>query len=100
MARRKIAGAFKTTPIAALEAELGLPPTDLRLDRIQRAFTARLFTLLENHPLLPMCHDNFPKTLDKEREPPPGTFTPWHDQETTKPRYETRLVRNLSLMNS
>ena len=29
-AMRKIAGAFKTTPIAALEAELGLPPADLR----------------------------------------------------------------------
>ena len=29
MAMRKIAGAFKTTPIAVLEAELGLPPADL-----------------------------------------------------------------------
>src|SRR5437588_9418436 len=62
--------------------------------------TARLFPLPENHPLLPMCPDNFPKTLDNEREPTPGTFTPWHDQETTKPRYESRLVRNLSLMNN
>ena len=47
-----------------------------------------------------MCPDNFPKTLDNEREPPPGTFTPWHDQKPTKPRYESRLIRNLSLMNS
>src|ERR1700754_4696680 len=37
-AMRKIAGAFKTTPIASLEAELGLPPADLRLDRIQSAY--------------------------------------------------------------
>jgi len=99
MAMRKIAGAFKTTPIAALEAELGLPPADLRLDRIQRAFTARLFTLPENHPLLPLCPDTFPKTLDNERQPPPGTFTPWYDQKPTKPHYESRLIRNLSLMN-
>ena len=51
-AMRKIAGAFKTTPIAALEAELGLPPADLRLDRIQRAYATRLLTLPENHPVL------------------------------------------------
>src|SRR5205807_3956423 len=99
MAMKKIAGAFKTTPIAALEAELGLPPANLRLNRIQRAFTARLFTLPENHPLLPLCPDTFPKTLDNERQPPPGTFTPWYDQKPDKPRYESRLIRNLSLMN-
>src|SRR5437588_10303502 len=85
MAMRKIAGAFKTTPIAALEAELGLPPADLRLDRIQRAFNARLFTLPEKHPLLPLCPDNFPKTLDNEREPTPETFTPWHDRNQPSP---------------
>src|SRR5205085_338998 len=55
MAMRKIEGACKTTPIAALEAELGLPPADLQLDRLQCAFTTRLFTLPENHPLLPLC---------------------------------------------
>src|SRR5437588_10232786 len=98
MAMRKIAGAFKTTPIAALEAELGLPPADLGLDRIQCAFTARLFTLPENHTLLPLCPDNFPKIRDNEREPPPGTFIPWHDQKPTKPCYESRLITNLSLM--
>src|SRR5205085_1654197 len=60
-AMRKIAGAFKTTPIAALEAELGLPPADLRLDQIQGAFTVRLFTLPENQPLLPLCSRHLPQ---------------------------------------
>ena len=76
-AMRKIAGAFKTTPIAALEAELGLPPANLRLDRIQRAYATRLLTLPENHPVLELCPDTFPKTLDNERESGvPGKFTP------------------------
>ena len=83
---RKIAGAFKTTPIAALEAELGLPPADLRLDRIQRAFTTSLLTLPENHPLLPLCPDTFPKTLDNERQQSSGKFTSWHDQKPIEPR--------------
>src|SRR5437588_711279 len=50
--------------------------------------------------LLPLCLNNFPKTLDNEQEPPPETFTPWHDQKATKPHYESRLIKNLSLMNS
>jgi hypothetical protein len=31
-AMRKIAGAFRMTPVAALQAELGLPPADVRLE--------------------------------------------------------------------
>ena len=46
----KDCGGLKTTPIAALEAELGQPPADLRLDRILHAFTARLFTLSTKAP--------------------------------------------------
>ena len=98
---RKIAGAFKTTPIAALEAELGLPPADLRLDRIQRAYATRLLTLPENHPVLELCPDTFPKTLDNERESGvPGKFTPWHETNPFKPKYESRLTCILSYTNT
>ena len=98
---RKIAGAFKTTPIAALEAELGLPPADLRLDRIQRAYATRLLTLPENHPVLELCPDTFPKTLDNERESGvPGKFTPWHETNAFKPKYESRLTGILSYNNT
>ena len=100
-AMRKIAGAFKTTPIAALEAELGLPPADLRLDRMQRGYATRLLTLPESHPVLTLCPDTFPKTLDNERENGiPPTYTPWHKQNPLKPRYESRLTRILSQLNN
>ena len=98
---RKIAGAFKTTPIAALEAELGLPPADLRLDRIQCAYATRLLTLPENHPVLELCPDIFPKTLDNEPEcGVTGKFTPWHETNPFKPEYESRLTRILSYTNT
>jgi hypothetical protein len=40
---RKIAEAFKTTPVAALEAEMGLPPAAIRLDCQQQSYVACLF---------------------------------------------------------
>ena len=99
-AMRKIAGAFRTTPIAALEAELGLPPADLRLDRIQKGYATRLLTLPESHPVLQLCPDTFPKTLDNERETNiTTTHTPWYERNPFKPRYESRLTRILSLLN-
>src|SRR5205085_8107504 len=100
MAMRKIAGAFKTTPITVLEAELGLPAADLRLDKTQRAYATRLFTLPKNHPLLPLCPDTFPKTLDNEREEIPGNYTHWHEKEPNKPKYSSRLTRILSKINT
>ena len=98
---RKIAGAFKTTPVATLKAELGLPPADLRLDRIQRAYATRHLTLPQNHPVLDLCPDTFPKTLDNERENGvTGKYTPWHKVNPLKPRYESRLTRILSHTNT
>jgi ribonuclease HI len=97
---RKIAGAFKTTPIHALEAELGLPPSDIRLDKMQRSYATRLFTLPDNHPILELCPDSFPKTLDDDEENlTPRGFTDWYEQNPRKPKYHSRLVRLLSTIN-
>jgi hypothetical protein len=75
---RKIARAFRTTPVAALEAELGLPPADIRLEYKQQTYVARLFTLPDNHPILQLCQDRFPKTLDREHEHhAPPNLTAW-----------------------
>ena len=100
-AMRKIAGAFKTTPTAALKAELALPPADLRLDRIQRPYATHLLTLPQNHPVLDFCPDTISKTLDDERENGvPGKYTPWHEVNPFTPGYESRLTRILSHTNT
>ena len=72
---RKIARAFKTTPITALEAELGLPPADLRLHRIQHAYATHLLTLPENLPVLELCPDTFPKTFISKNKVVSGVAT-------------------------
>src|SRR6266852_379597 len=92
-ALRKIAGAFRTTPIAVLEAEIGPYPVDIRLDLRSRNYATRLLTLPDTHPLLPLCPNTFPKTPDNEREDPPrrSKYTPWHFLTDNKRRYETRL---------
>ena len=46
------------------------------------------------------CDETSLKTLDNERQQPPGKFTSRHDQKPIKPRYESRLVRSLSLINN
>jgi hypothetical protein len=48
---RSILGAFKTTPIAALEAEAAIPPTELRLNQLKRRYSLRLISAPEYHPL-------------------------------------------------
>jgi ribonuclease HI len=97
-ALRKIAGAFRTTPIAALEAEIGLLPVDIRLDLRHKNYTTRLLTLPDTHPLLPLCPNTFPKTPDNEREDPSrnSKFTPWHNTTNTKRQYVTRLDKALA----
>jgi hypothetical protein len=99
-AMRKIAGAFRTMPVAALEAELGIPPADIRLDYKQQSYAARHLTLPDNHPILQLCPDTFPKRLDREREgDAPPNFTPWHAQHSCKPRDQSRLTKILSRVN-
>ena len=97
-ALRKIAGAFRTTPIAALEAEIGLFPVDIRLELRRKNYATHLFSLPDSHSLLPLCPNIFPKTLDNERDDPPrqSKFAPWHLPPNTKRQYETRLDKTLA----
>jgi hypothetical protein len=97
---RKIAGAFRTTPGAALEAELGLPPADIRLEYKQQSKLACLLTLPDNDPILQLCPTTFPKTLDMEQEDKePPNLTRWYTQHPPKPCYESRLTEALSAIN-
>jgi ribonuclease HI len=61
---------------------------------------ARLLTLPDNHPVLQLCPNTFPKTLDREEgEETSANLTPWHMQNPLKPRYESRLTKALSSVN-
>jgi hypothetical protein len=93
----QIAKAFRTISIAAVEAEIGLFPVDIRLHLRSRNYATRLLKLPDTHPLLSLCPNTFPKTPDKEIEHPPrhSKHTPWHTQSIIKIQYETRLDRTI-----
>lgn len=59
---RKIAGAFRTTPIAAVEAGTALAPTPTRLDEMQRKWALRILSMPPRHPLIPLCPESWPNT--------------------------------------
>jgi hypothetical protein len=63
---RKIAGASRTIPVAALEAKLELPADNIRLEYKEQSYTARLLTMAGHHPILQDCLDTFLKTLYNE----------------------------------
>lgn len=52
---RKIAGAFRTTPIAVLEAETAIPPTAIGLYEMQRKYAIRILSMPPTHPPLDQC---------------------------------------------
>ena len=58
-ALRKILGAFRTTPIAALQTE-ALPPVHVRLHHAQRRYAIRILTMQKDHPIRRQCPVTFP----------------------------------------
>lgn len=86
---RKIAGAFRTTPITALEAELAIPLVNIRLNQHQRKYTLRTTAMENNHPIRQLLSDTFPGTENPEKEIN-NRHTQWNQQETI---YANRLDR-------
>jgi hypothetical protein len=72
---RTIAGAFRTTPVAALEAELGIPPADIRLEYKQQSYAAKL-RVRYNHSERKNHTKFFAKTLSHWPKPLFFSFTP------------------------
>ena len=59
-ALRKVLGAFRTTPTAALQTEAALPPVHVRLHHAQRRYTIRILTMSKDHPIRRQCPVTFP----------------------------------------
>jgi hypothetical protein len=65
---KEIGGGFRTTPVTALEAELGHPPADIRLEYKEQSCAARVLKLPNKYPILQLFPDTFPKKLRCEPE--------------------------------
>ena len=97
-ATRHILGAFRTSPINALDAEAGLLPAKLRLNYNQTRLAVRLLKLPNTHPLVQRLPDSIPKEGAATPEEEIGGF-PWDRKENRTAKYATSLICVLSRLN-
>ena len=60
IALRKMLGAFKTSPINAMELEASIPPPKVRFERICKNYAWRILQMHENHPIRQRVSSSFP----------------------------------------
>ena len=59
-ALRRVLGAFKSSPIKAMEIEASLPPPVIRFQKLCQNYALRLLTMDEEHPLRQRVSSSFP----------------------------------------
>ena len=60
LALRRILGAFKTSPIMAMELEAAIPPPKIRFNKICMNYSLRIMQLFKNHPIRTRVSTSFP----------------------------------------
>ena len=97
---RKVTGAFRTTPMAALESEACIPPVRTRLNYLQQKMAIRILSMPEIHPIRVRCPDSYPPCYSTGRGDENGLFNQWHELELEgSARYQTQLDRILASVN-
>ena len=94
-ALRKILGAFRTSPGAAMEIEANIPSVIVRLNKKCRSYALRVITLSENHSIRQRTPISFPPEYQtgQEIEEP---FLNWNQNRDTAQRHPTQLIRILN----
>jgi len=62
-ANRRILGAFRTSPTAALEIEAATLPIPLRLDRLCKRYAYRVLQMPSDHPIRQRTPSTYPSTI-------------------------------------
>jgi ribonuclease HI len=94
---RKILGAFKTSPIAAMEIEASILPVEIRFEKICQNYAYRALLLGQNHPIRNRVPESFPFSNNEEIEINWDRYLDWNqeDQRNIK-RYSIQLYRVLN----
>ena len=94
---RKMLGAFRSSPSAAMEVEASIPPPKIRLNRQSRNFAIRVINMHETHPIRHRTPLSYPPGLDTGYESDPE-FQEWDEPQSRdfQGRYETQLIRVLA----
>jgi ribonuclease HI len=95
LAMRKILGAFRSSPSAAMEVELSILPPKIRLNQQCRKFAIRVISMPATHPVRQRTPASYPPELETEHEPNPK-YAEWVECEEPGRCYETQLIRVLS----
>jgi hypothetical protein len=65
---RKVLGAFKISPIAAIEVETSILPVEIRFEKICQNYAYRALLLGQNHPIRKRISESFPSSINEEIE--------------------------------
>ncbi|KAF5378148.1 hypothetical protein D9615_007630 [Tricholomella constricta] len=87
-ALRHIAGAFKTTPIKALEVDLAIPPIDLTLDLVNARYADRLHKISDTNPVIQRLPEIWRNGNPPSNPPPLPSQKP---SRSKKPKKKTQL---------
>ncbi|SLM36388.1 reverse transcriptase [Lasallia pustulata] len=101
-ALRKILGAFRTSPGAAMEIEASIEPVKVRLNKKCRKYALRVTTLPENHCIrqrIPMSYP--PESSIGQKVPIQGNYLDWNQNAQRKSqRHPTQLIRILNSIST
>jgi hypothetical protein len=65
---RKVLGAFKTSPIAAMEVEASILLVEIRFEKICQNYAYRALLLGQNHPIRKKILESFLSSINEEIE--------------------------------
>src|SRR6266536_1531443 len=77
-ALRTILGAFKTSPIKAMEIEAAVPPPRVRFEKICYNYAIRIMQMNSMHPIIERVPEDFPPYIGKA-EFDSAKFLKWND---------------------
>src|SRR5204863_6645417 len=83
LALRKILGAFKTSPIMAMELEAAIPPPKVRFQKICMNYSLRIMQLFKNHPIRTRVSTSFPP-YNNGNELEWDKYLDWNEKEQDK----------------
>jgi hypothetical protein len=94
---RKVLGAFKTSPVAAMEIEASILSVKIRFEKICQNYAYRTLLLGQNHPIRKRVPESFPSNRNEEIEINWNKYLDWNQRDQLNIKiYPIQLYRILN----